>query len=961
MKENLQSFKLGHVLLILTTVLMTMLSARSFAQSNVYIDPSYTGSTQNGTMQFPYTSWNAVTWVSGNSYYQKAGTTFTTSGSLIITSKSNITISSYGTGNKPKIVTSGANTNKVLDLTSCSNFTISNIEVSSTTGMATAAILIDGTGSSNNLIDNCLLHDVQWGIRILTTSPGNRILNCEVYNTKDDGIYIKDTPDIEIGYCNVHDVNQNYFINPDQSFSAGDNIQIASTNSHDFNIHHNLLDHSSTGNKFCFIAWGNNYTGILEHNTFIGNANNVTSCLYLSPTTGNVTVRYNSIKQGNYGIYSYVSNFHVYYNNFVANRTAIAVLNNYHLLAENNVFYNNIITAISGLSGSTVISKNNIFHINGGKAYSVNSTLVSDYNTFNVQSNGFINGHSTLSAWQGASGQDGHSFVSNPQFVNPSSHNFALQANSPCINSGTLCGYNQDFFGNSVPQGNSSDIGYFELATTNPNQPPVILNQSLSIPENSLLNTVIGQILANDPNTGDILTYTITGGNNGNMFALNPSTGVLTFSSGSLNFEATSQYQINVTVTDQGNLSTSATVTIQVQNVNESPIIDDQGFNINENSPNGTLIGSIIASDPDNGQSLSYSIISGNTSNAVSLNQTTGALTVNNTSALNYEVLNSLSLQVRVQDNGSGALSDNAIVTISIVNLNEAPIIQNQIFTVSSNALIGTEVGHIIATDPDNNQVIQYFINSGNYLNTFSLNSTTGIITVNNPAGLSSQSQFNLSISVSDNGTPVMSAQSLIQINVQLQSTNNPPFIVANQNYSVLSSASNGTIIGIVNAGDPDSGQLITYQIVSGNTQNAFAINSNTGQLTVANHIALRKLGGKSLRLTILVTDNGVPVLSSSGTIIIKIIKKNYLPKEEMASSVYPNPSSNGVFNLELKDSTDGPVEVIIMNINGSIIHQTTSQEASVIGIDLSNQPKGTYIMKYIKHDVSEIKKLIIQ
>lgn len=959
MKVNLQPFKCNHLSTILTTVFMIILLANTFGQSNIYIDPTYTGTTQNGTIQYPFTSWNSVTWISGNNYYQKAGTTFTTSGSIIISSKNNVTIGSYGTGNKPRIVNNGVNTNKVLDITSCSNFTISNLELSSTTGQVTAAILIDGIGSANNLIDNCILHDVQWGIRILTTSPGNRILNCEVYNTKDDGIYIKDTPDIEIGYCNVHDVNLNYFINPDQSFSAGDNIQIASTNSHNFNIHHNLLDHSSTGNKFCFIAWGNNYTGILEHNTFIGNANNVTSCLYLSPTTGNVTVRYNSIKNGNYGIYAYVTNFHVYYNNFVSNRTAIAVLNNYHLLAENNVFYNNVITAISALSGSTVISKNNIFHINGGKAYSVNSTLISDYNTFNTQASGFINGNSTLAGWQNASGQDSHSFVANPLFTNPSAHNFSLQPNSPCINAGTLCGYSQDFFGNTVPQGNSSDIGYFELSTTNPNQSPIILNQSFSVLENSPINTIIGTVIASDPNSGDILTYSISGGNSGNIFSINQSTGAISLTSGNLNHEAVSQYQLTVTVTDQTNLSSTATITIQVLDVNENPSIDDQGFNVNENSPTGTIIGSVVASDPDNGQSIVYSIISGNVGNAFSINQSTGVITVANASSLNFEALNSFSLMIKVVDNGNSNLNDMALITVTVLDINEAPSVQNQNFTIASTAVVGTLVGQIIALDPDNNQAIQYLITSGNTLNTFSLNSITGMLYVNNTYGLTNYNQFNLSVSVSDNGNPSMTSQLVVQINVQ--SSNNAPFITDNQSFNVLSTAPNGTIIGTVLAGDPDAGQILSYQITSGNIQNAFGINSSTGQITVANQLALRKLGGRSLRLTVMVTDNGVPSLSTSGSVLIKVLKKNYIPDMERSSVVYPNPSANGMFNLSQKDSSEGPIEIMIMTINGNLIQKTSMQSGSTILLDLSNQPKGTYILHSIQNGNSTINKLIIQ
>ena len=88
--------------------------------------------------------------------------------------------------------------------------------------------------------------------------------------------------------------------------------------------------------------------------------------------------------------------------------------------------------------------------------------------------------------------------------------------------------------------------------------------------------------------------------------------------------------------------------------VNNAPIIANQIFSINENSANGSMVGIVIATDPDAGQTLTYSIISGNTNNAFAINSSTGALSVNNSVALNYETITSFGLTVRAQDNGQG-------------------------------------------------------------------------------------------------------------------------------------------------------------------------------------------------------------------------------------------------------------------------------------------------------------------
>ncbi len=76
-------------------------------------------------------------------------------------------------------------------------------------------------------------------------------------------------------------------------------------------------------------------------------------------------------------------------------------------------------------------------------------------------------------------------------------------------------------------------------------------------------------------------------------------------------------------------------------------------FSPGQHAPAGTLIGTVTASDPENGP-LTYSLVSGNTGGAVTLNALTGSLTVANRAAL---VPGSpLALTIRVQDDGAGGL-----------------------------------------------------------------------------------------------------------------------------------------------------------------------------------------------------------------------------------------------------------------------------------------------------------------
>ncbi len=140
--------------------------------------------------------------------------------------------------------------------------------------------------------------------------------------------------------------------------------------------------------------------------------------------------------------------------------------------------------------------------------------------------------------------------------------------------------------------------------------------------------------------------------------------------SAALDYETTPQFSLTVRVADPGGLSDTATVTVSLidvaENQNRPPVVNNQGFSINENSANGTTVGTVAASDPD-GNTLSYSITAGNTSGAFAINASTGALTVANSAVLDYETLTQFSLTVRVAD--PGGLSDTATVTVSLINV----------------------------------------------------------------------------------------------------------------------------------------------------------------------------------------------------------------------------------------------------------------------------------------------------
>ncbi len=71
-------------------------------------------------------------------------------------------------------------------------------------------------------------------------------------------------------------------------------------------------------------------------------------------------------------------------------------------------------------------------------------------------------------------------------------------------------------------------------------------------------------------------------------------------------------YSIRIRSTDQGSLYTEKAFTINVTNVNEQPTdISLSNNSVAENQPTGTAVGTLSTTDPDTGNTFTYSLVSG--------------------------------------------------------------------------------------------------------------------------------------------------------------------------------------------------------------------------------------------------------------------------------------------------------------------------------------------------------------
>ncbi|MHC4996542.1 MAG: cadherin domain-containing protein, partial [Planctomycetota bacterium] len=139
------------------------------------------------------------------------------------------------------------------------------------------------------------------------------------------------------------------------------------------------------------------------------------------------------------------------------------------------------------------------------------------------------------------------------------------------------------------------------------NSPPQIADQSFTIDENSTLGYEVGTVVATDPDVGDSLTYAITGGNGSGAFAIDDN-GLLTVANGGpIDFEQNPSFALTVEVTDTAGVSGSATVTVDLNDLNdETPVVaPNQSFAVLDRALPGRVIGQLNASDPDANTTLS--------------------------------------------------------------------------------------------------------------------------------------------------------------------------------------------------------------------------------------------------------------------------------------------------------------------------------------------------------------------
>ncbi len=348
------------------------------------------------------------------------------------------------------------------------------------------------------------------------------------------------------------------------------------------------------------------------------------------------------------------------------------------------------------------------------------------------------------------------------------------------------------------------------------NEAPVFSTASTAeVAENT---TAVITLTASDEDAGTELTYSIVDGVDQSLFSLDGA--VLSFTT-EPDFESPTDgdsdniYLVTVSVSD-GVLNDDLNLEVTVTDVNEAPTLDtSNNLSVEERTEDPI---SLIASDPDSGAELTYSLLSGNDIQAFDLtgNELTFIEVPDFESPVDSDSDNVYEFTLRVSDGTNHVDTD---FTITVTDVNEAPIFGTVTeYTLEENT---SESIDLSASDADANE-LTYNITGGSDQDLFQLNganlSFINLPDFETPLDVEGDNVYELTIRVSD-GTNEVSAD----FTVTVTDVNESPVFDVTEFSIEENSADPFSVV----ATDPDANAELIYTITGGIDQDVFSISGS--------------------------------------------------------------------------------------------------------------------------------------
>ncbi|XP_035386237.1 protocadherin-18a isoform X2 [Electrophorus electricus] len=426
----------------------------------------------------------------------------------------------------------------------------------------------------------------------------------------------------------------------------------------------------------------------------------------------------------------------------------------------------------------------------------------------------------------------------------------------------------------------------------------------IEISETAAVGTRIPLDSASDPDVGE---------NSLDSYSLTPSEffkiDVLTRTNGAkyaelvvlkeLDREMRASYELQLTASDRGVPPKFGTTLLKISvadSNDNNPVFEKPSYVISlpENSPMGTLLLDLNATDPDEGTNgkIVYSFsshVSPKVTETFKINQDNGQLSL--LRKVDFEAAESYDIDVQAQDMGPNAMPAHCKVIVKVVDVNDnRPEISvtlmstagEEVAAVSEGAAPDTFVALVSVDDADtgaNGEVVCRLHGQGD----FRLQKTherNFMILTNGSLDREQRAEYTLTVVAEDRGSPSLSAARHILVRVLDENDNAPRF--DRSAYEIFKAENNspGAYLGAVQASDLDQGPngQLSYSVVESQVQGSSVSTYVTVDPSSGALYALRSFDREDVpRVSFLVQarDSGSPALSSTVSVTMTVLDVN--------------------------------------------------------------------------------------
>ncbi|XP_065131077.1 protocadherin gamma-C5-like isoform X5 [Paramisgurnus dabryanus] len=443
---------------------------------------------------------------------------------------------------------------------------------------------------------------------------------------------------------------------------------------------------------------------------------------------------------------------------------------------------------------------------------------------------------------------------------------------------------------------------FVQIEDVNDNAPQFPnVNSSLEISEAAAPGTRFRLESAHDPDVGinSLRTYSLS---SSDYFVLN----VETKSDGSkfpelvlekpLDRERQAAFRLLLTAVDGGQPEKSGTslILIKILDVNDNaPVFDEpvKRVSLLENSPPGTLVTKLNATDIDSGTNgkISY-LFSKYTPDRIlkmfSVDSASGEIHV--VGDVDYEEANVYDITVQARDGGSPAMEGSCNIKLEIIDVNDnTPEVTLTSLTspIREDAEIGTVIALISAVDLDSgdNGKVTLRVSPGL---PFKLNSAFGehyTLVIDGRLDRETIDEYTVVVTATDSGSPSLSSQKTFVVRLSDVNDNAPVFSQNSYSVDVAENNSPGTPIVTVSASDPDVGDNshLSYSIlpstVHGSPVSSYVyINPENGNIFTMRSLDYEQMN--AFKIQVQVRDAGTPPQMSNVTVHVFVVDQNDNP-----------------------------------------------------------------------------------